>query len=119
MEQINKELLPDVKHVDFRIGDTVRVYVRVKEGNKERVQPFQGICIGKKDGTTDRSFRIRKVSGGIGIERVFPYYSPMIERVELVQPGKVRRAKLYYLRERIGKKATKIKLGTRDLKKNS
>jgi len=113
IHQLNKEAELERTFPDFRVGDTVRVHVKVKEGNKERVQPFQGICIGKKHGSVNKTFRVRKISNGVGIERVFPYHSPMIEGVEVVQAGKVRRAKLFYLRSRIGKKATKIKIRKR------
>ena len=90
---------------DFRAGDTVRVHVRVVEGNKERIQVFQGVVIGRRGGGTRESFTVRKISGGIGVERVFPLHSPIIEKVEVVRHGKVRRAKLFYLRERRGKAA--------------
>jgi len=110
LAQVNKEAQQEVNYPDFRVGDTVRVSVRVKEGNKERLQQFQGICIAKRRGGVNSTFRVRKISAGIGVERVFPYFSPMIDKVEVVQPGKVRRAKLFYLRDRVGKKATKIKI---------
>jgi large subunit ribosomal protein L19 len=90
---------------DFKPGDTVRVHVRVVEGEKERIQVFEGVVISIRGGGNDRTFTVRKVSGGIGVERIFPYYSPMIRTVELGRRGKIRRAKLYYLRDRIGKRA--------------
>lgn len=113
IQQLNKETEVDKNFPDFRVGDTVRVHVKVTEGNKERIQQFQGICIGRKHGGTNRTFRVRKISGGIGVERVFPYQSPSIDKVEIVQSGKVRQAKLFYLRDRVGKRATKIKIRTR------
>jgi len=90
---------------DFRAGDTVRVHVRVVEGEKERVQVFQGVVIARRGGGTRETFTVRKISGGIGVERIFPLHSPIIAKVEVVRRGKVRRAKLYYLRGRRGKKA--------------
>lgn len=119
IQQLEKEMIQESRFPDFRVGDTIRVYVKVVEGNKERVQPFQGICIGKKKGGIRETFRVRKISGGIGVERVFPFQSPSLDKVEVVQAGKVRRAKLYYLRDRIGKKATKIKQRAFESKKSS
>ncbi|MBT3784943.1 50S ribosomal protein L19 [bacterium] len=119
VQQLEREAIIENRFPDFRVGDTVRVYVKVIEGNKERIQPFQGICIAKKKGGARESFRVRKISGGIGVERVFPYQSPVLERVEVVQAGKVRRAKLYYLRDRVGKKATKIKQRAIESRKKS
>jgi len=89
---------------DFRAGDTVRVHVKVIEGERERTQPYEGICIGRKNRGLNSSFRVRKLSYGEGVERVFPLYSPNI-RIELVRHGDVCRAKLYYLRGRTGKSA--------------
>ena len=119
VQQLEREAIIENRFPDFRVGDTVRVYVKVIEGNKERIQPFQGICIAKKKGGAREFFRVRKISGGIGVERVFPYQSPVLERVEVVQAGKVRRAKLYYLRDRVGKKATKIKQRAIESRKKS
>ena len=90
---------------DFRAGDTVRVHVKVVEGNKERIQVFQGVVIGRKGGGIRETFAVRKVSGGVGVERVFPLHSPSIDRIEVVRRGRVRRAKLYYLRNLQGKAA--------------
>ena len=90
---------------EFRSGDTVRVHVRVVEGNKERIQVFQGVVIARKGGGTRETFTVRKISGSIGVERVFPLHSPVIDRIEVVRHGKVRRAKLYYLRGLRGKAA--------------
>lgn len=89
----------------FRVGDTVRVYMRIIEGEKERVQVFQGVVIRRKGGGVAESFTVRKYSYGIGVERIFPLHSPRIEKVEVVRSGKVRRAKLYYLRALRGKAA--------------
>lgn len=90
---------------DFRPGDTVRVHVRVLEGDRERTQVFEGVVIARKHGGTRETFTVRKVSSGIGVERVFPLHSPAIQKIEVVRRGQVRRAKLYYLRERVGKAA--------------
>lgn len=90
---------------DFRAGDTLNVHVRVVEGNKERIQIFKGVVIGRRGGGTRESFTVRKISGGVGVERVFPLHSPTIDKIEVVRRGKVRRAKLYYLRGRRGKAA--------------
>ncbi len=93
------------EHPAFEPGDTVNVHVRVSEGDKERVQVFKGVVIARKHGGPRESFTVRKVSYGVGVERVFPLHSPVIDRIELVRRGRVRRAKLYYLRERRGKAA--------------
>ena len=90
------------------VGDTVRVHVRIKEGSRERIQVFEGIVIAKKHGGIEETFTVRRISYGVGVEKVFPVHSPSIEKVELVRHGKVRRAKLYYLRDRVGK-AAKVK----------
>ncbi len=92
----------------FNVGDTVRVYFKVIEGNKERIQAYEGIVIAKKHGGLRETFTVRRISSGIGVERTFPIYSPKIDKVDVVRRGAVRRAKLYYLRERTGK-AAKIK----------
>lgn len=89
---------------EFQAGDTVRVHVKVVEGDRERTQPYEGVVIGRKNRGLNSSFRVRKISNGEGVERVFPLYSPNI-RIEVVRRGRVRRAKLYYLRERTGKRA--------------
>jgi large subunit ribosomal protein L19 len=89
----------------FRAGDTVKVHFRIIEGDKERIQVFQGAVIRKRKGTTDSTFTVRKVSDGVGVERVFPMHSPFIERVEVVNRGRVRRSRLYYLRNLKGKAA--------------
>lgn len=89
----------------FGPGDTVRVHVRVTEGGRERVQAFEGTVIARKGGGLDETFTVRRVSYGIGVERVFPLHAPVIERIQVLRRGKVRRAKLYYLRQRRGKAA--------------
>ncbi|WP_457653904.1 50S ribosomal protein L19 [Rhodocaloribacter sp.] len=90
---------------EFAAGDTVNVHVRVVEGEKERVQQFQGVVIAFKGSGARRTFTVRKVSNGVGVERIFPVYSPKVAKIEVVRYGRVRRAKLYYLRERRGKSA--------------
>ena len=95
-------------HPDFRTGDTLKVHVRVIEGNRSRIQVFQGVVIGRQGGGIGETYTVRKVSFGVGVERKFPLHTPMVEKIELVSRGDVRRAKLYYLRELRGKKA-KIK----------
>ncbi len=90
---------------DFAPGDTVRVHVRIKEGDKERIQVFEGVVIARKHGGLRETFTVRKISFGIGVERIFPLHSPVIERIEVVRRGDVRRAKLYYLRKLKGKAA--------------
>ena len=92
----------------FHVGDTVRVFAKVKEGNRERVQMFEGTVIKKNHGGIQETFTVRRVSYGVGVERTFPVNSPKIDHIEVVRHGKVRRAKLYYLRDRVGK-ATKVK----------
>ena len=98
-EQIRKDL-PEIA-----IGDTLRVYVKVKEGSRERVQMFEGTVIKKNHGGIQETFTVRRLSYGVGVERTFPVNSPKIDRIEVVRHGKVRRAKLYYLRDRVGKAA--------------
>jgi large subunit ribosomal protein L19 len=93
---------------EFRPGDTVKVHVRVVEGNRERIQTFQGVVISRKGGGTRETFTVRKISFGVGVERTFPVHSPIISKIEVVSEGRVRRAKLYYLRDRVGK-AAKVK----------
>ncbi len=92
----------------FRIGDTVKVHVKIKEGEKYRIQVFEGTVIAKKHGGINETFTVRRVAHGCGIERVFPVHSPIVDKVEVVRTGKVRRSKLYYLRDRVGK-AAKVK----------
>ncbi|NNJ99548.1 MAG: 50S ribosomal protein L19 [Desulfatitalea sp.] len=90
---------------DFLPGDTVRVHVKIKEGDKERIQVFQGVVIAKRKGGMNATFTVRKVSYGVGVERIFPFHSPILDRVEIVTRGRVRRAKIYYLRKLRGKAA--------------
>ena len=101
-ENIKKEV------PDFNIGDTVRVYVKVVEGDRERLQAFDGVVIARKNGSIRESFTVRRMSFGVGVERTFPIHSPRIDKIEVVRTGKVRRAKLYYLRDLTGK-AAKVK----------
>ncbi|WP_309089266.1 50S ribosomal protein L19 [Phenylobacterium sp.] len=109
IEQLRKEeadrLLAQRKIPEFRPGDTVRVNVRIKEGDRERVQAYEGVCIARAGQGIDESFTVRKISFGEGVERLFPVMSPMIESIEVKRRGVVRRAKLYYLRDRRGKSA--------------
>ena len=90
---------------DFQVGDTVKVHVKIKEGDKERIQVFEGIVIARKNGDLRSTFTVRKTSFGQGVERIFPLHSPVIEKIEVVRRGRVRRAKLYYLRNLRGKAA--------------
>ena len=94
---------------DFHVGDTISVFVKVIEGDKERIQQFKGIVMGIKGSGLSKTFRVRKISNGVGVERIFPINSPKIAKVEIVKHGSIRRAKLYYLRKLTGKAATKIK----------
>ncbi len=109
IEQLNAEEMAKIeekrKLPEFSPGDTVRVNVRVTEGTRTRTQAYEGVCIARSGGGINESFTVRKISYGEGVERVFPIYSPMLEGVEVVRRGKVRRAKLYYLRDRRGKSA--------------
>ncbi|MBE6903700.1 MAG: 50S ribosomal protein L19 [Ruminococcaceae bacterium] len=101
-EQIKNDLSQIV------IGNTVRVHVKIKEGNRERIQVFEGTIIARKGGGVSETFTVRRIASGVGVERTFPIHSPKIEKIETVRKGKVRRAKLYYLRDRVGK-AAKVK----------
>src|SRR5580693_9346496 len=109
IEELEKQevdrLLTGKKIPNFQAGDTVRVNVRIKEGERERVQAYEGVCIGRSGGGLHENFTVRKISFGEGVERVFPLLSPMIESIEVKRRGVVRRAKLYYLRDRRGKSA--------------
>ncbi len=108
IKQIEKEHLR-LDLDEFSPGDRVKVHVRIREGEKERVQVFQGVVIAKKNGITDATFTVRKVSYGIGVERIFPTNSPAIDRIEVVEKGRVRRSKIYYLRG-LKEKAARMKL---------
>ncbi len=111
MNIINKieqeQLKPEVEH--FNVGDTVKVHTRVIEGGKERIQVFQGIVIGRRGSGVNEAYTVRKISYGEGVERVFPLHTPRVAKIEIVNRGKVRRAKLNYLRNRIGKEALQVK----------
>lgn len=100
------QLKKDVQ--DFRVGDTIKVYGRIKEGNRERIQVFEGVVLKRQGGSCRETFTVRKTSNGIGVEKTWPLHSPNVEKIEVVRRGKVRRAKLHYLRERVGK-AAKVK----------
>ena len=104
IEQLEKENIR-LDLPPFGPGDTVKVYVKIKEGEKERIQAFQGVVISKRHGSTNETFTVRKVSYGIGVERVFPMHSPVIDKIEVLTLGHVRRAKIYYLRKLRGKAA--------------
>lgn len=93
----------------FSVGDTVRVYAKIKEGNKERTQVFEGIVLKRQNGGIKETFTVRKVSNGVGVEKTWPVHSPAVENIEVIRRGKARRAKLTYLRKRTGKAATKVK----------
>ncbi len=104
VESIEQEYLK--KEVpQFNVGDTVKVFVKVVEGDKERLQAYEGIVIAKRNGSVRETFTVRRISYGVGVERTFPLHSPRIDRIEVIRKGKVARAKLYYLRERTGKSA--------------
>ncbi|MFI3167210.1 MAG: 50S ribosomal protein L19 [Bacillota bacterium] len=107
IQAIEKEYMRD-DLTPFRIGDTVRVMVKIVEGTRERIQAFEGTVISKKNGSVRETFTVRRMSFGVGVERTFPMHSPKIDSIVVVRRGKVRRAKIYYLRNRIGK-ATKVK----------
>jgi large subunit ribosomal protein L19 len=101
-EQIKKDLPA------FNVGDTVKVHVKIKEGNRERIQIFEGVVLKRQNGGIRETFTVRRVAYGVGVERTFPVNSPIIDKIQIVRKGKVRRAKLYYLRNRVGK-AAKVK----------
>jgi len=109
IQQLEKDeaarVLGDKDHPEFDAGDTVRVHVRIKEGERERIQVYEGVVLAKNGGGLQESFTVRKISFGEGVERVFPVYSPNVEKIEVARRGRVRRAKLYYLRDRQGKSA--------------
>ena len=106
IKALNEQQLKEVPQVE--VGDTVRVHVKVKEGARERIQVFEGIVIAKKHGGIEETITVRRMSYGVGVEKVFPVHSPSIDKIETVRHGYVRRAKLYYLRDRVGK-AAKVK----------
>ncbi|TAE89880.1 MAG: 50S ribosomal protein L19 [Bacteroidetes bacterium] len=102
---VESEFTADKNFPTFIAGDTVNVYYKIKEGSKERIQQYQGVVLQKRNAGISSTFTVRKMSNGVGVERIFPLYSPNIDKVELVSRGKVRRARLFYLRELTGKKA--------------
>ena len=109
--ELIKEL--DKKHIklnpeEFNVGDTIRVYAKIVEGDKERLQGFEGLVIAKKGGGVSSTFTVRKIVKGIGVERIFPLHSPKVEKIKIIKHGKVKKAKLYYMRKRIGSAALKI-----------
>ena len=104
-EQLRQDIVP------FKVGDTIKVYSRIKEADRERVQMFSGIVINKQGRGVAETFTVRRISYGEGVERVFPLHSPFIQKIEIERAGNVHRAKLYYLRKRIGKTATKVEEG--------
>ena len=120
-EKQKMDIIKSIEHEQLKnkvpvlaVGNTVKVYAKVKEGNRERIQVFEGIIIKKQGGGLNETFTVRKISYGVGVEKTFLVHSPMVEKVEVVRVGKARRAKLYYLRDRIGKASkTKEKLGAR------
>ena len=101
-EQLKKDIVP------FKVGDTVRVYAKIVEGTRERIQMFEGTVIKRQNGSTRETFTVRRISYGVGVEKTWPLHSPRIDKIEVVRQGKVRRAKLFYLRDRVGK-AAKVK----------
>ncbi|MFN0130447.1 MAG: 50S ribosomal protein L19 [Verrucomicrobiales bacterium] len=108
LEKIEKEHLKKTV-TPFNVGDTIKVHTKVIEGGKERLQAFQGIVLARRGTGVNASFTVRKISYGEGVERVFPLHSPAVDRIEVISQGRVRRSKLYYLRDRVGKSATKVK----------
>jgi large subunit ribosomal protein L19 len=113
LDSVEKSQLKD-NIPDFKAGDTVRVHVRIKEGNKERLQAFEGLCIARKHGGARETVTVRKVSFGVGVERIFPLHATIIDHIDVLRRGRVRRAKLYYLRELRGKAARIKELDTRN-----
>lgn len=103
---VNEQLKTEVPN--FKIGDTIKVYIRITEGEKQRIQLFEGTVIAKRGGGISETFTVRRVSYGVGVEKTFPLHSPNVDKIEIVRNAKVRRAKLYYLRDRVGK-AAKVK----------
>ncbi len=110
IERINQEQMR-VDHPDFRPGDTVKVHIRIVEGNKERIQIFQGVVIKRKRGSMDATFTVRKISHGVGVEKTFALHNPRTDKIEVVTHGRVRRSRLYYLRGRRGKAARIREIG--------
>ena len=107
IEQITKDQIKEDRD-HFKVGDGVKVHVRVREGGKERTQIFPGIVIARKGSGVEETFTVRRISSGVGVERVFPVHSPLVQKVEVDHESVTRRARMYYLRERVGKEATKV-----------
>lgn len=107
IKEVEKEYLKE--RGKFNVGDTVKVFVKIIEGKRERIQPFEGIVIGIKGHGVSKTFKVRKISYGVGVEKTFPVNSPIVDKIEVIKRGHVRRAKLYYLRDRIGKRAQLVK----------
>jgi len=107
IKDIEKKYMKE-KPEEFSVGDTIRVYAKIQEGDKERLQGFEGVVIARKNGGIAQTFTVRKIVQGIGVERIFPLHSPKVDKIKMIKRGKVRRAKLYYLRDRVGSRATKI-----------
>ena len=105
LDYVKQQLTPKTSHPNFKAGDTVTVHYKIKEGDKERVQQFTGVVVQRKNERATASFTVRKISNGLGVERIFPVASPFIEKIEIAKVGVVRRAKLFYIRERTGKAA--------------
>jgi large subunit ribosomal protein L19 len=105
LDYVKKQVTNEVKHPNFKAGDTITVSYKIKEGEKERIQLFNGVVIQRKNEKATASFTVRKMSNGVGVERIFPLFSPNIDKIELISRGKVRRARLFYLRKLTGKKA--------------
>lgn len=117
IEQLERAEMARKKRPDFKAGDTLRVHVKVVEGTKERIQVFEGVVLCRQGTGKRETFTVRKISSGIGVERIFPLYSPIIKKIQVTRHGKVRRSRIYYLRDRIGKAATVVeKVGTRGKK---
>ena len=108
MKAVEKEFAVEITHPEFKAGDTITVHYKIKEGNKERIQQFRGVVLQRKGSGNTETFTVRKISGNVGVERIFPTTSPFIEKIEVNKRGKVRRARIFYLRQLTGKKA-KIK----------
>ncbi len=105
IQSIQNEMVPELRKLDFEVGNTVRVHYRIVEGNKERIQVFEGIVIAIDGKDSSRTFTVRKISFDVGVERIFPLHSPRIAKIEILRKGKIRRSKLYFMRERKGKSA--------------
>ncbi len=105
IKEVEKEYIKEKDYPAFSSGDTITVYYKIREGNKERTQPFRGVVIQRKGSGNNETFTVRKMSGNIGVERIFPVISPFIDKIEVNKRGKVRRSKIFYLRNRTGKKA--------------